>query len=664
MNIKKSLKKHAAPVILATAISGAVIATNSVTAKADEIDEVTESIVMEEDTSSHSEVETLTLAQSVVREAVMTTPSVSVEKKRTTEENTLVSNEYDTKEEAQDWIDKRTDILEEAYEITKEEIITSTVKEQVGDAITIDEEFTNEEDALDKKEELESDTNNKCDLIVEETTEIHKTETIVNVDETFNTKEEQDDYLKSLEDKKDVTLTEEVISDVVSHPEEKVVEITKDTKEELDNEVKSVIDDIKASETGEITYETRVEESTKEESVLGETKEDTITGTFDTKEEAETFIEGKKEETTEDVTFEFDEIKERTESSINESDINEVVDSMEEVESYIDDLESQGYNIPDYDVSDESTTVIEKTPTGNVVVKDSVKYPSNSYFEANGNFAIIKQGNGTAVVWTLKPLSESEQTSFKDSFLASDLDPSIRDSKFEYISGTGTYDLSYIGKNWGTYLVNYNEGVITVECDKDRISHLNVGTIEDEVIEEEKVVPKFRILGKKYIEESHNVYDVNGIRKEQLYENKTTYHATVYKTLKENIKKYKLTGSYIEEQEEISKKYTLKGTVIKYADKEKYKGLISYKRLTIKPEEKPENKPEEKPENKPENKPQKENYVWEENNDNMPKTGDDSHIELYSAMLLGSTLGLGLASAYAIESEKVKKKRMNKTFRK
>lgn len=656
MNIKKTLKKHAAPVILATAISGTVIAANSVTAKADEVDEVTESIVMEEDTNSHSEVETLTLAQSVVREAVMATPSVAVEAKRTTEEKTLVSNEFDTKEEAQDWIDKRTDVLEEAYEITKEEIITSTVKEQVGDAITIDEEFTNEEDALDKKEELESDTNNKCDLIVEETTEIHKTETVVAVDETFDTKEEQEDYKKSIEDKKDVTLTEEVISDVVSHPEEKVVEITEDTKEELDNEVKSVIDDIKASETDEITYETRVEESTKEESVLGETNEDTITGTFDTKEEAEAFIEGKKEETTKDVTFEFDEIKERTETSKNESDINEVVDSMEEVESYIDDLESQGYKVSDYNVSDESTTVIEKTPTGNVVVKDSVKYPSNSYFEANGNFAIIKQGNGTAVVWTLEPLSQSEQTSFKDSFLASDLDPSIRDSKFEYISGTGTYDLSYIGKNWGTYLVNYNEGVITVECDKDRISHLNVGTIEDEVIEDEKVVPKFRILGKKYIEESYNVYDVNGIRKEQLYENKTTYHATVYKTLKENSKKYKLTGSYKEEQEEISKKYTLKGTVTKYIEKEKYKGLISYKRVIIKPEEKPEDKTEDET--------KKETYAWEEQNGDMPKTGDDSNIELYSAMLLASTLGLGLASGYAIESEKVKKKRMNKTFRK
>lgn len=649
MNIKKSLKKHAAPVILATAISGTVMVANSVTAKADEVDEVSENIVMEEGT--HSEVvETLTPSQSIVREAVISTSNV--ETKTTSEEKTLVSNEYDTKEEAQEWIDKRTDILEEAYEITKEEIITSTVKEQVGDEITIDEEFSNEKDALDKKEELESDTNNECGLVVKEETEIHKTETVVNVDETFDTKEEQDAYIESIEDKKDLTLTEEVISDVVSNPEEKVAEITKDTKEELDNEIDSIISDIKASETDDVTYETRVEESTKEESVLVETIEDTISGTFNTKEEAEAFIDEKKGEATENVTYEFDEITERTESNREESDINEVVDSREEVESYIDNLESQGYNILNYDVSDESTTEIEKIPTGNVVVKDSVKYPSNSHFEANGNFAIIKQGNGTVVVWTLDTLSQSEQTSFKDSFLGSDLDPSIRGSKFEYISGTGTYDLSYIGKNWGTYLVNYNEGIITVECDKDRISHLNVGTIEDEVIEETKVVPKFRVVGKKYIEENYNVYDVNGIVKEQLYENKTTYHATVYKALKENTKKYKLTGSYIEGKEEISKKYTLKGTVIKYVEKEKYKGLIAYKRVIPEKEEKPEDETK------------KETYVWEEKNGDMPKTGDDSHIGLYSAMLLSSTLGLGLTAGYAIESEKVKKKKMNKTFRK
>ena len=662
MDIKKTLKKHAAPVILATAISGTALATNSVATRADEVDEATDSIVIEEDMSSHSKVTGLTETQSIVRNVVFSTRT-----KTTTEEKSLVSSEFDTKEEAQEWIDKRTDILEEAYEITKEEIITSTVIEQDGQPININEEFDEKKDALEKKEELESNTNNECDLTVEEKDVCHITETTVEVDEIFDTKEEQEAYKELVQDKKDLDLTEEVLTEEITHPEEKVTEITKDTKEELDNAVESVIEEIKASETDEITYETRVEEGIKEESVLGDTKEESISETFDTKEGAEAFIEEKKEETTDDITFEFEEISERTESSRDESDINEVVDSMDDVESYIDNLKSQGYEIDGYEVLDETTTIIEKIPTGNVIVKDSTKFDSDSYFESSGNFAIIKQGNGTAVVWTLEPLSESEKTSFKDSFLNSNLDPSIQDSSFEYISGTGSYDLSYIGKNWGTYLVNYKDGVITVECDEARISHLNVGTFEDEMIEEEKVVSKFRINGRKYIEENYTVYDVNGTRKEQLYENKQVYYATVYKTLKEENKKYKLTGSYIEEQEEISKKYVLKGTVTKYVQKEKYRGLIEYRRVIVDKEEPKEEKPSgQKPgEQKPSGqKPSKEENKKEEKKEEpeedkqSPKMGDNSNLELYTAVLLASSFGLGTTLGYTIGSQKVKKKKM------
>lgn len=646
MDIKKSLKKHATPVFLATVIGGAVMATNVVVAKADEVDEI-QSIVIEEDTSSKSEVSGLTETQSIVRNVVFSTRA-----KTTTEEKSLESSEFDTKEEAQEWLDEKTDILEEEYEITKEEIITSTVIEQDKDPVDINEEFDNEKDALDKKEELESNTNNECDLTIEEKDVSHITETTVEFDEIFDTKEEQEAYKELVEDKKDLDLTEEVLTEETIHQEEKVIEITKDTKEELDNEVESVIEEIKATETEEITYETRVEGGSKEEIVLGETKEENISETFDTKEDAEAFIKEKEEETRDDVTFEFEEINEREQTTKTESDINEVVGSMDEVESYIEDLKLQGYKIDGYEVLDETTTVIEKAPTGNVIVKDSTKYDSNSYFESSGNFAIIKQGNGTAVVWTLEPLSESEKTSFKDSFLGSNLDPSIQNSSFEYISGTGSYDLSYIDKNWGIYLVNYNDGVITVKCDKDRISHLNVGTFEDEVIEVEKVLSKFRINGTKYTEEIYTVYDVNGIRKEQLYENKQLYYATVYKTLKEETKKYKLTGSYKEEQEEISKKYVLKGTVTKYAEKEKYKGLIEYRRVIVDKEDKEDK--EEKP--KEEDKEDKNHET--EDAKLLPKTGDDSNIELYSAMLLGSTLGLGLTLGYAIKSEKVKKKKI------
>ena len=630
MNLKKELKKRVTPFILATAISGTSMATGAVVAKAEVKNKTEKDINVEETTSTNDEIpKTLTTAQAIAREAVYNSPRV-VSKKEVIEKS-LVSDYFDTKKEAQDWIDKRKELLKDNYEITNEEIVTSIVKEQVGDSIEIYEEFDNREDALLKKAELENDINNECDLEVVEEEEKHTIGTTVEFEKSFNTQEEAEEYKKSLEGKKDVTITEEVIDEEKVYPEEKVTDISNDSLEELENEIKSVIDGIKAEETENVSYETRVEQSQSEETVLGEVTEEKISETFDTKEEAESFIESKNAEETDDVKFEFEEIKERTETSKEESEINEVVDSMEDVNSVIESLKAQGYIIDSYDVSEETKKIIEKIPTGNVIVKNSTKFDSNSYFEANGNFAIIKQGNGTVVVWTLESLSENEQASFKDSFLKANFDSSIKDSNFEFISGNGEYDLSYLGNNWGTYLINYNDGTIVVECDKDRISHLNVGTFENEFVEEEKTISQFRISGKKYIENNYQVYDVKGIRKEQLYENITTYYATIYKTKKELNKKYLIKGSYVEEKEEISKKYMLKGTIKKFEEKEKYKGLIEYRLIVLTKED--------------------DDFIEEKN----PDTGYDANIELCSAIVLASTIGLGLTADFSKDKSKEKK---------
>ncbi len=636
MNFKKELKKRVTPFILATAISGTSMATNAVVAKAEVKKEKEEDINVEDATIINDEtLKTLTTAQIIARKAVYGSPRVM--SKKEVIEKSLVSDYFDTKKEAQDWIDKRKEILKDAYEITKEEIITSTVKEQVGDPIEIYEEFDNEKDALSKKEKLESDINNKCDLEVVEEEEKHTIGTKVEFEKTFNTQEEAEEYKKSLEGKKDVTITEEVIDEETVYPEEKVTDISTDSLEKLENEIKSVIDGIKEEETENISYETRVEQDKKEETILGEVTEENISKTFSTKEEAESFIENKKSEETDDVKFEFEEIKERTETFREESEINEVFDSMEDVNSFIDSLKEQGYNIDSYDVTEETTTVIEKIPTGNVIVKDSTKFDSNSHFEANGNFAMIKQGNGTAVIWTLEPLSASEQESFINSFLKANYDPSIKDSNFEFISGNGEYDLSYLGNNWGTYLINYSDGKIVVECDKAKISHLNVGTFENEFIEEEKTISQFRISGKKYIENNYQVYDVKGIRKEQLYENITTYYATIYKTKKELNKKYVIRGSYVTEEEEISKKYVLKGTIKKFREKEKYKGLIEYRLVVV---------------NKDDDYDARDIIFIEEKN---PDTGYDANVELCSSLLLASTIGLGLTAGFSLDKSKEKK---------
>ena len=75
------------------------------------------------------------------------------------------------------------------------------------------------------------------------------------------------------------------------------------------------------------------------------------------------------------------------------------------------------------------------------------KYESNSYFEASLNFIIIKQGSSTAVLWTPNQISGEEQTKILDIIIDNNYDPSISNVSFNYISGVGSHDLSYLGKN-------------------------------------------------------------------------------------------------------------------------------------------------------------------------------------------------------------------------
>lgn len=65
-------------------------------------------------------------------------------------------------------------------------------------------------------------------------------------------------------------------------------------------------------------------------------------------------------------------------------------------------------------------------------------------------------------------------TSFKESFLSVNYDPSISSlTNFVFISGAGEFDLTSIASNSGIYTIGYSNGVITLDCSSDKISHLN-----------------------------------------------------------------------------------------------------------------------------------------------------------------------------------------------
>ena len=117
------------------------------------------------------------------------------------------------------------------------------------------------------------------------------------------------------------------------------------------------------------------------------TKE-TFTKEFDTKEEAEAFILEKQEEVSNnsDISYEFGEVTEKTVFSHNEIvDIEEVFDTKEELDNFLNNLTNEGYEITDI-----SETIIEEkeevsVETGNILINSSSKAGSNSHYEVSGS---------------------------------------------------------------------------------------------------------------------------------------------------------------------------------------------------------------------------------------------------------------------------------------
>lgn len=90
---------------------------------------------------------------------------------------------------------------------------------------------------------------------------------------------------------------------------------------------------------------------------------------------------------------------------------------------------------------------------------------------------IIKQGNGTVVVWSETPIDDLDQ--FKNDYLAmGGRDPSIKDDdKFVPISGYGTFDMNATLSNpWKTYTfgVNPDTGDKYFTATGDAYSHINI----------------------------------------------------------------------------------------------------------------------------------------------------------------------------------------------
>ena len=649
MKFKDKVKRRVVPFILASTIGGSVLVKGAVKVHADTDNEEFKKTVVEDDLLIKSELnEGLTEEQIIVKNSVIETHSQD-------ESNEMKSEQFDTKDEAQDWIDEKKSELEKDNDITKEEIITETTTIET-DKSEIDESFETEDDAKERKEELESEENVKTDLKIEEEVKENVTEEKITFgDMVFESEEEKNKYIKSLEDKNNLVINEREVVEKTEHEEELVKEISNEDEAKLDKGVEAEINKIKGEETDDLKYETRVDKTSTTEKVSGEdVLIESSTIKFSTKEEAEESIKqllASIEGT--DYFYNIGNIEEIIDKIIKIKDYSDIPLTQEELEALLKKISDSGYSEP-IDVIDKTTSSVVNVPTGNLKVKDFTKYPSKNEYIADGNFAIIKQGNGTVVVWTPDVLTEEEQSKFMNLILEANYDPSISKSSFQYISGTGTYDLSYIGKNWGIYVIEYENNKIKFNCDADKISHLNVGNVEKEYEEKEILNHVYYLLGyKEQYEEESKMYSYDYTKFQNTYLERNIFNASIFKKAIEFSKKYIVNGSYVNTNVEYVPSYRLTGTVLYLEEIQKYRGLIGYNAKKVTPPSKPEEKPEVTP-----SQP-KYNDI-NDGKDRIPKTSDDSNIELYSAIFLSSTMGLGAAAMYGINQEKAKKKILKK----
>lgn len=526
------------------------------------------------------------------------------------------------KSEVENWLDEKENALKDNYEITAKEVIEIENQVISTEKVEVNESFDTEEAANKKKEEIEKGDIENSNLSVEK-----KDAIVVNVDETFDTEEKALEFVKEYKEKYDANLTvSEIYSDWVSNGTIKVKELSGLSEEERDKEVEEITNEIESSNTDTIRYEVSITKTSKTEKVYVKDNVTNETKVFDSLEKANDFIENLKLSENENIKIEINGPKlNKVLISSETFEIEDVFNSEEELNAYIEKLESEGYVLSDITKKEVIVKETEKVPTGKVIVNDSTKLDSSSKYEVSGNYIMIKQASGNIAVWTKEEMTKEEQESFKESWFKGNYDPSIgKDVNVYFIFGEGEKDLSYIGKPWGTYNISVKDNKIIMTCDSKKISHLNYGNFEQEYTEREIDVTKYMVSGNKTMNNYKDEYSVDYKKTEKMFEDKVTYGAVINKETFTRDVEYNAKGSYEQEQEV----WNLKGEYIKNIRGSLFYGLI-------KANDKELNNDQNIDENVNDNSDK-------QLNDNDPKTGDEKNLAIPLAMAGAALAGAGV----------------------
>ena len=463
---------------------------------------------------------------------------------KTDVETITVSNKFDTEEEAIDYyngiiLDKPFEKGE--YKLSTVEVPrTETVKSgsTVCQGLECLEEINNLNSQLGLNQKLFYNVIIKDVEGTESTKVTYKDNNgIVYFGSEEEAKEFADKYTPTLEGHKFVK--NEVLSKVSTTETEKTYEeIYGNNIFDTLEEVKTALDEFK-NEYNVINSKVETVRDTSEDKIS------TGSETFDTKEEADKWIQDK------DIDSTLGELKTNLTTSkekYDEGTITGEYSSREDAEAAIDALKSQGYIVDGSNITEVAGDI-----TGNVESATKINENNHSYTFGNGtDYVLIKQGSGHYAVWTKEELTDAKKTAFIDSYKKVSTDGStsgISMDNIEWIHGFNTFDLGAIfnENNWGKYTFKLENGNVVLINENDQISHVVYGGLFNEA-------SKYVLSGTKYKEKE--VYKVDWTKVTYGFDYKLIASALV----KDKVTKYMVVSIFNKLEKEATLEYRIDET--------------------------------------------------------------------------------------------------------
>lgn len=237
----------------------------------------------------------------------------------------------------------------------------------------------------------------------------------------------------------------------------------------------------------------------------------------------------------------------------------------EEAEAVVNELKDAGY-IVESNIKEVKNGITGNVESGKKFEKGPYEFPIK-----DTNFVLIKQGSGHYAVWTEYELTNDEKNTFVNTYNSLNSDTKFDGSTIgiaiddiTWISGYGAHNLSYIGKNWGTYTFTKSEDNIIFTCDADKVSHIIQGFSTPKV--------KYVLTGSKYKEEK--VWYVDYIK---------TMYSFLYKInasalIEESVTKYKVVSNFEKIGKEALLSYSIDTIIDTLQYKLNYEKYISVKK--------------------------------------------------------------------------------------